>query len=121
MAQHNNVGLKGEMAAIDFLRQNNYQILEHNWRFRRYEIDIIATDGISIIFVEVKTRSSDRWGNPEDAVSGIKIKRIVEAADFYVKDNNIDQPVRFDVISSIWNGRTFEIKHFDDAFLAPLD
>lgn len=121
MADHNDLGKRGESAAADYLIQKGYQIIERNWMYEKYEIDIIAQDSESIIFVEVKTRSSDRWGNPEEAVSKGKIKRIVEAADFYLREFDIDLPARFDVISSIWNGVQFEINHIDDAFMAPVN
>lgn len=121
MAEHNELGKKGEEEAVRYLRSKDYIILEQNWLYNKYEIDIIAKDHEYIVFVEVKTRSSSRWGNPEEAISKRKIEHIVDAADFYLKENNIDRPARFDVIASIWNGRTFEIEHIDDAFLAPLN
>ncbi|WP_029905785.1 YraN family protein [Prevotella sp. 10(H)] len=121
MAEHNDLGKKGEDAAENYLRQNGYEIIERNWLYERYEIDIIAQDDEYIVFVEVKTRSSDQWGNPEEAVSKGKIKRIVEAADFYLREYDIDLPARFDVIASIWTGKKFEIQHIDDAFLAPVN
>ncbi len=121
MAEHNDLGKKGEDAAEHYLRKQGYHIVERNWTFDKYEIDIIAEDEEFIIFVEVKTRSSSIWGNPEDAVSKGKIKRIVAAADFYLKENDIDRPARFDVIAAIWDGKSFEIEHIDDAFLAPVN
>lgn len=121
MADHNDLGKRGEDAAVDYLIQKGYQIVKRNWTYEKYEIDIIAQTPEYIIFVEVKTRSSDRWGNPEEAVSKGKIKRIVEAADFYLREFYIDFPARFDVIASIWNGKQFEIEHIDDAFMAPIN
>ncbi|MDR2955255.1 MAG: YraN family protein [Prevotella sp.] len=121
MAEHNELGKKGEDAAVKYLRQKGYKILSQNWIFERHEIDIIAEDDEYIIFVEVKTRSSSYWGNPEEAISKAKIKRMVEAADFYIKEKDIDIPVRFDIIAAIWTGRTFEIDHIDDAFLPPVN
>lgn len=121
MAQHNELGKRGEKAAISFLRQQGYTVVEHNWFYEKYEIDIIASNNEWIVFVEVKTRTSYQWGNPEDAVSKGKIKRIVEAADFYLNKNDINQPARFDIMSLIWNGNTFEIEHIEDAFLAPVN
>lgn len=121
MAEHNELGKKGEDAAVHYLQQKGYQVIKRNWIYQKYEIDIIAQSDEFIIFMEVKTRSSDKWGNPEDAVSKGKIKRIVEAADFYIKENDIDMPARFDVIAAIWNGKGFEIDHIDDAFLAPVN
>ena len=121
MAQHNNLGLEGEAAAVNFLKEKGYTIVEQNWRYRKYEVDIIATDNGSLVFIEVKTRASGKWGNPEEAVDETRIRRIVDAADYYVKECDIDMPVRFDVISVIGNNGTFEITHYDDAFLAPIN
>jgi putative endonuclease len=121
MADHNDLGKKGEDAAEGWLRQKGYKILERNWVHEKYEIDVIARDEEYIVFVEVKTRSSEQWGTPEEAVSKGKIRRIVEAADFYLKEYDIDLPARFDVIAAIWTGKKFEIEYFDDAFLAPVN
>ncbi len=121
MADHNELGKRGEDAAVNYLRKEGYEIVERNWNYEKYEIDIIARDDEFIVFVEVKTRSSDQWGNPEEAVSKGKIRRIVEAADFYLREYDIDLPARFDVVAAIWNGTDFEIDHIDDAFLAPVN
>lgn len=121
MAEHNELGKSGENKACDYLRKEGYTILHRNWIYDRHEIDIIARNNDYIIFVEVKTRTSARWGNPEEAVSKSKIRRIVEAADFYLKENEIDIDVRFDVISMVWNGTDFKIDHIDDAFFAPVN
>ena len=121
MAEHNELGKRGEDAAVRYLRHNGYDIIKRHWLYEKYEIDIIARNEEFIVFAEVKTRSSDIWVNPEEAVATGKIKRIVEAADFYLKENDIDQPARFDVIAAIWNGQGFEIEHIDDAFLAPIN
>lgn len=121
MAGHNELGKRGEDAAVRYLNSNGYEIIERNWFYEKYEIDIIARNEEFIVFAEVKTRSSDSWGNPEDAVSKAKIKRIVEAADYYLKLHDIGLAVRFDVIAAIWTGIGFAIDHFDDAFLAPLN
>lgn len=120
MARHNELGIKGEQAAASFMKRKGYKVLKRNWRMHRYEIDIVAEDDEYIIFVEVKTRTSRDWGNPEDFISKSKIKRIVEAADLYLQINDIDKPARFDIISALWNGKTFEIDHIDDAFMSPV-
>ena len=120
MAQHNELGKKGEQAAATFMKSKGYKILERNWRIYRHEIDIVAEDEEYIIFVEVKTRTTREWGNPEDFIGKGKIKRIVEAADLYLQDTDIDKPARFDIISAVWNGRNFEIEHIDDAFMSPV-
>ncbi|MDR1881400.1 MAG: YraN family protein [Prevotella sp.] len=122
MASHNDLGKQGEDAAVRYLQRNGYEIIERNWVYEKYEIDIIARNKEYIVFVEVKTRSSDQWGNPEEAVSDGKIRRIVEAADFYLNEYDIDMPARFDVIAAIIRaGGTFETEHIDDAFLAPVN
>jgi len=121
MAEHNDLGKRGEDAAVNYFRQQGYEIIERNWLYEKYEIDIIARNEEFIVFAEVKTRSSALWGNPEEAVSKGKIKRIVEAADFYLRVNDIELPARFDVVAAIWNGHNFEIEHIDDAFLAPVN
>ncbi|MGV8963867.1 MAG: YraN family protein [Candidatus Saccharimonadaceae bacterium] len=120
MAQHNELGKEGEKAAANFLRNEGYKVVIQNWTMHRHEIDIIAEDDEFIIFVEVKTRTSRQWGNPEDFIGRTKIKRIVEAADLYLQLNDIDKPARFDIIASVWNGESFEIEHIDDAFMSPL-
>ncbi|MFV0470183.1 MAG: YraN family protein [Dysgonomonas sp.] len=121
MAEHNELGKRGEDAACGFLKKEGYSIVRRNWIYLKYEIDIIAQKDEYIIFVEVKTRRTNRWGNPEQAVSDSKIRRIVEAADFYLQENNICLEARFDIIGAIWNGKDFDIDHIDDAFRAPVN
>lgn len=120
MAEHNILGKKGEEAAVAFMKKKGYRVLRQNWTKHRHEIDIVAEDEEYIIFVEVKTRTSRQWGNPEDFIGKTKIKRIVTAADLYLQLYDIDKPARFDIISAVWNGATFEIEHIDDAFLSPV-
>ena len=120
MAEHNDIGKKGEDIACKYLTDKGYAIHVRNWQFGKFEIDIIAEDGQDIVFIEVKARSGVRWGNPEDAVSNGKIKRIVEAADFYLQDRDITMPARFDVIAITFVHDFVDIKHFEDAFLSPI-
>lgn len=117
MANHNELGKKGEAEAEKLLLSKNYRIVERNWTFHGYEIDIIAEDDEYIVFVEVKTRTSAQWGNPEDFISKSRMRRMVEAADYYLIEKDIDKPARFDFVSAIWNGKTFELEHIDDAFM----
>lgn len=120
MARHNDLGKRGEEAVISMLCKQGYIIVERNWFYEKYEIDIIARNADWIVFVEVKTRTSNRWGNPEDAISKGKIRRIVEAADFYIKNNNIDLCARFDVAAIVTEGNNFIIEYIEDAFLPPV-
>jgi putative endonuclease len=74
MAKHNELGALGEALAVEFLQKNKYKIVERNWRFKKAEIDIIAQKNNVLAIVEVKTRSSNYFGNPQDFVNQKKIK-----------------------------------------------
>ncbi|SFS42613.1 YraN family protein [Lutibacter maritimus] len=117
MATHNELGTKGEEIALDFLQKNNYKILEKNWRFKKAEVDIIALKKGILAVVEVKTRSSDYFGNPQDFVNQKKIQLLVEAINEYVISKNLDVEVRFDIIAILKNKDKFDIQHLKDAFL----
>ena len=117
MADHNELGKKGEKLAIDFLQTNGYKILEKNWRFKKAEIDIIALKNDTLAIVEVKTRSTNFFGNPQDFVNQKKIQLLVEAVNQYVCTKNLDVDVRFDIIAIIKTQNSFEIEHLKDAFL----
>lgn len=121
MAAHNELGKEGENAACAYLEKEGYVIVERNWRYHRFEIDIIAENDEFIVFVEVKTRATDDWGNPEDFISKGQIKRIVAAADFYLQEYEIEKDARFDVIAVIKNNGGIELEHIDDAFMAPMN
>jgi putative endonuclease len=117
MAEHNELGKKGEDLAVAHLLKNGYAIVERNWRFLKAEIDIIAKKGNTLAIVEVKTRSSDYFGNPQDFITPKKIKLLVTAVDAYVTQRDLDVEVRFDIIAIINKKNTFEIEHLTDAFL----
>lgn len=117
MAIHNELGEKGEELAVEFLQKNGYKILERNWRFKKAEVDIISQKNDVLAVVEVKTRSSNYFGNPQDFVNPKKIQLLVEAINEYVTSKNLDVEVRFDIIAILKNKNTFEIEHLEDAFL----
>jgi putative endonuclease len=117
MAQHNDFGLQAEKIARDFLTKKEYLILEKNWRYKKAEIDIIAQKENILVIAEVKARSSDYYGNPQDFVHFKKIKLLVEAANEYVIRNNLDVEVRFDIIAILGKNENFKIEHFENAFL----
>ena len=117
MADHNELGKKGEQLAVDFLLKNDYQILEKNYRYLKAEVDIIAKKKDTVIAVEVKTRTSDYFGNPQDFVNPKKIKLLVAAMDYYVVQQDLDVEVRFDIIAIITNFKHTKIEHIEDAFL----
>lgn len=117
MAQHNDLGKKGEQLALEFLQQNGYLILEKNYRFKKAEVDIIAQKESVLAVVEVKTRSSDYFGNPQDFVNPKKIKLLVSAIDNYIVEKDLDVDVRFDIIAILRQKNDFKIEHIQDAFL----
>ena len=116
MAQHNDLGNKGEQLAINFLLKKGYTILDKNWRFQKAEVDIIARKNETLAVVEVKTRSSIDFGNPQDFVNPKKIKLLVSAIDEYVISKDLDVDVRFDIIAIIKENNNFTIEHLKDAF-----
>jgi len=116
MAEHNDLGKLGEEAAADYLRKQGYTILERNWRFQKAELDIIAQKDNCLAIVEVKTRSTSDFGNPQDFVNSKKIKLSVKAVNEYVSLKNIEVNVRFDIIAVIRHATNFEILHLEDAF-----
>ncbi len=117
MATHNELGKKGEELAVEVLQKNGYEILEQNWRFKKAEVDIIALKNNVLAIIEVKTRSTDYFGNPQDFVNSKKIKLLVEAINEYVTSKDLDVEVRFDIIAILKNQHKFEIDHIEDAFL----
>ena len=121
MAERNETGKQGESIAKQYLEENDYKVLETNWRFHRFELDIIATDGKELIIIEVKTRSDNYLIAPERAVDKGKIRRIVTASDAYARMKGITMPIRFDIICLIKKGASLNVEdHIEDAFFAPM-
>ena len=115
-----NTGDLGESAAADFLiNMAGCRILARNWRDprdRRDELDLIATVGEVLVFVEVKTRSTAYFGDPSEAVSPAKQKRLIQAANDYLIEHGTDLEARFDVMSIVISEDGTEIDHMEDAF-----
>ena len=121
MAEKNETGKIGEEVACSYLKAFGYTILHINWRFHRYELDIVATNGKELVVVEVKTRSKNHMINPEDSIDRRKIRRITTATDAYIRKHNVDMPVRFDVLCLIKDDIAYAVdRHLEDAFFAPL-
>ena len=120
MAEHNKLGREGEAIAVDYLKKKGYAILALNWRYRQYELDIVAQDGDELVIVEVKSRSVNYLLAPEDAVSNRKIRHIVSGADAYIKVNDVALSARFDVITIVIGSGKPAIEHIEDAFYSPL-
>lgn len=117
MAQHNELGRKGEELAIEYLRLKEYEILKQNYRFQKAEVDIIAKRGDFLIAAEVKTRSTPEFGNPQDFVKPKQIKQLVKAVNNFIEEENLDVEVRFDIIAIVKNKAGTRIEHIQDAFL----
>lgn len=117
MAEHNELGEKGEQLAVDYLLKHNYKIIARNYRFLKAEVDVIVQKENVLVAVEVKTRSSIDFGNPQDFINPKKIKLLVSAMDNFVVENDLDVEVRFDIIAIVKQKNAFEIEHLKDAFL----
>jgi putative endonuclease len=114
---HLSLGKSGEDIAVDFLKDNGYKIIARNYKIKLGEIDIIAEDKGTLCFVEVKTRSSDKFGLPVEAVKKAKQQQISRVALMYLKDKSLfDKKSRFDVVSIINSAETQKIDLIKDAF-----
>ncbi|EHQ26779.1 YraN family protein [Mucilaginibacter paludis] len=117
MATHNDLGRQGEALAKTYLEKAGYEIIDENWTYGKAEIDLIAYRNQTIIFVEVKTRSGNGFGEPEDFVDNRKQKLLAEAADEYIYLMNHQGEARFDIIAILFNRQNnHTLKHIEDAF-----
>lgn len=119
MAEHNEFGKWGEELAAKYLEQKGYVIRDRDWRQGKLDLDIVAVadDGETVVFVEVKARKTNAFGQPEQAVDAKKIKRLARAADSYVKSLGVSAPLRFDIVSIIGDQKEAQtIEHIVDAF-----
>jgi putative endonuclease len=106
------VGFFGERKAARYLKRHGYKIVRRNFKCPFGEVDIIAAKDDVLAFVEVKTRSSDAFGSPREAVNKIRQKRYINCARFYFSGREMDATVRFDVIE-IFKG---DVNHIENAF-----
>ena len=117
MAKHNDLGKLGEEIAKEFLEQKGYKIEALNYRHRRLELDIVAKDGDTLVFVEVKTRSDDFLFDPEKAMTEKKETLMRNAAVAYMRETDYDWAIRFDVIAIVVRGADrYEVRHGEDVF-----
>jgi putative endonuclease len=110
-------GNEGEDMAATFLVNAGYKILERNWQSGKNELDLIVEKDDEIIFVEVKMRKSDSYGEPWEAVNQTKRRRVIQAANAYILRYKIEKKVRFDIVSIVkrYNQKA-EILHIEEAF-----
>ena len=116
---HKLLGNRGERAAAKYLRRQGLRILRRNWQTRWGEIDLIARDGDTIVFVEVKTRASGVAGDGSEAVDALKQRHLTNAALAFLKQHGLlEHRSRFDVVTLLWpeNAREPEIHHYRNAF-----
>ena len=117
MAQHNILGRNGEDIAVEFLQNKQYKVLARNFRFQKAEVDIIALKGDTLAAVEVKTRSTSEFGNPQDFVKPKQIQHLVKVMDHFVTSRALEVEVRFDIVAIIKDKTEIKIEHIKDAFL----
>jgi putative endonuclease len=116
MAAHNDLGKAGERSAVSFLKNKGFDIIATNWRKEKAEADIIATYNGMLVIVEVKTRSTDYFGTPEEAVHTAKQRMMVRAAELYLEETAADMEVRYDVVSVVMSGNSKSVYHIEEAF-----
>jgi putative endonuclease len=117
MASHTDLGKNGENIAANYLIKRGYRILERNWHFGHDEVDIIARDEDWLVIVEVKTRTSAWFGEPETAVTPAKQKSIIRTAEAYIMEQDFKGETRFDVIGILFDKKNVRLNHIRDAFL----
>jgi putative endonuclease len=113
------LGARGEIAAAKFLRRLGYRIVHQNYSIGGGEFDIVAIDERTVVFVEVKTRSTDEFGSPAQSVDRNKQEQLSRLAHLYIRRYHLQEHhARFDVIAVVWprNSRRPEIKHYRNAF-----
>lgn len=119
MAEHNDLGKWGEDEAQSYLQARGYVLMERDWHSGKRDIDLImkSPDGTQLVFIEVKTRTSDVISSPSDAIDVKKIRNIGLAANNYIKMHNIDNEMRFDVITIVGtSSKNMRLEHIEDAF-----
>jgi putative endonuclease len=110
-------GAAGEDLAARCLQAEGLEIVERNWKVPEGEVDLIARRGDLIVFCEVKTRTTDRWGDPSEAVAPLKQARLRRLAASWMRERRPGSVgVRFDVVSVIVRGARTEVRHIPDAF-----
>ena len=115
------LGRRGEEQAVECLTQNGYRILSRNLRTKFGEIDVVAREGETLCFVEIKARSTARFGWPEEGVTREKQWRLARLASWYISRRRFTGPVRFDVVSILYDpkGAPARTRLIKGAFEAP--
>ncbi|RPH32455.1 MAG: YraN family protein [Bacteroidales bacterium] len=114
--QSKELGKKGEEFAAVFLAKKGYKIRHRNWHFGHKELDIVATYNGMLVIAEVKTRWTSYWEEPKESVRRKKQRFIIEAAEAYVQEYDLNMDVQFDIISIVLQDDKYELEHIQDAF-----
>ena len=110
------IGKLGEDIAVNYLKQKGYKILDRNFECRQGELDIIAIDKNEMVFIEVKTRTSNRYGTPSESVNKIKQKHMLQTIKYYLYTRNLnDEFVRIDVIEVYIKDNLYKVNHIKKA------
>jgi putative endonuclease len=111
------LGARGERAAARYLRRRGWAIVARNYRGRAGEIDLVALDGDTIVFVEVKTRRGDGFGAPLEAIDAAKRRQVARVADEFLRQHGLEErDIRFDVVGVTALGWRWRVEHVEDAF-----
>lgn len=113
------LGARGEQIAVDHLAAHGLVVLDRNWRCREGELDVVATDGATVVVVEVKTRTGTGFGRPEEAVTPLKLARMRRVAQRWLAEHRVGWvEVRFDVVAVVVDRRTgaHEVTHLRGVF-----
>jgi len=116
----NDLGKRGEEIAEKYLIQKGFKILDRNWRHNAKEIDIIARGDKTLVIVEVKSRDHHFYEEPKDAVTIQKQRYLINAADAYIRKNEIEMETRFDIISIVFSPGSYDLEHIEGAFYPTL-
>jgi putative endonuclease len=117
VAKHRQLGTTGELLAVSWLEEKGFVVQERNWRYSYYEVDIIAVKDQVLHFIEIKTRSNTKFGEPEESVSKKKIHNLLTAGEAYQYQNPQWKRVQYDVLSiMILPGKT-EYFFIEDVYL----
>ncbi len=116
ISEHINTGKTGEDVAVKLLERKGYKIIERNRKNKRGEIDIIAEYNNEIIFVEVRAKTGDEFGIPEDTINARKIQKLVRNAESYIYYQKEERPHRIDVIAVTFgkNKEAKEVNHYEN-------
>jgi putative endonuclease len=117
MAEHNETGFAGERLALEWLKERGYQMKELNWRCRHLEVDIIAEKGDTLHFIEVKTRRSTKFGNPEESINKQKMKNLKDAAEQYQHQHPGWKWIQFDVLAILFKPDAIDYWFNQDVYL----